>query len=170
MLVRHGHALPRSAASAAVSAWLSAILLAIPACAGLVQPWQSPEVIVTSLRPERIGLDEQSLLVGLRIKNPNDRRLPINAMTYKLTLAGDQIAQGGGRLERQIPAFGEESVEVSVIGSAATLLRKVPALALQSRPWEYEISGTVTVAGVVPLPYRYAGEMDPQKLLRTLMF
>ena len=166
MLIRYSGVGPRSA----VCAWLAVLLLAIAGCAGLAQPWEAPEVMVTSLSPEHIGLDEQSLLVGLRIKNPNDRTLPINAMTYKLWLEGDQIAQGGGKLERQIPAFGEESVEVSVTGSAATLLRKLPALALQSRPWQYKITGTVTVAGVVPLPYRYTGEMDPQKLVRTGSF
>jgi len=87
MLIRYSGVGPRSA----VCAWLAVLLLAIAGCAGLAQPWEAPEVMVTSLRPEHIGLDEQSLLVGLRIKNPNDRTLPINAMTYKLA---------GGRPDR----------------------------------------------------------------------
>lgn len=122
---------------------------------------------MTSLRPQQIGLEEQTLLVGLRIRNPNDRTLPINAMTYRLWLDGEEIAAGGGALERQIPAFGEEQVEVSVTANAARLAARLPLLALRRDPWPYRISGTVTVAGVVPIPYRHSGEIDPQRLLRA---
>lgn len=91
--------------------------------------------------------------------------LPIKAMTYRLSLERTEIAVGGGKLERQIPAFGEEAVEVSVTGSAATLAGMLPGLMLKSQPLRYRVAGTVTVAGVLPIPYRYTGEIDPQTLL-----
>jgi hypothetical protein len=90
-------------------------------CAGPTQTWLAPDVALTSLKPQKLGLEEQSFLIGLRIKNPNDRMQPIKAMTYALSLEGTEIAAGGGRLDRQIPAFGEQEVEVSVTGSAGTL-------------------------------------------------
>jgi LEA14-like dessication related protein len=141
-------------------------VLALAGCASLTQSWQTPEVAVTSIKPQQLTLQQQTMQVGLKIRNPNDRMLPIKAMTYRLYLEGDQIASGGGALDRQIPAFGEEDVEVSLIGDGAALIGMLPALALQSRPWRYKIAGTATVAGVLPLPYSYSGEIDPQTLLR----
>jgi LEA14-like dessication related protein len=143
------------------------LLLILTGCASLTQPWIAPEVAVTSLKPQQLGLDQQTFLVGLRIHNPNDRMLPIKAMSYRLSLEGDQVAAGGGKLERQIPAFGEESAEVSVTGNAAQVMARLPMLMLQSRPLNYQIAGTVTVAGVIPIPYRYSGELDPKVLLRS---
>jgi len=148
---------------------LAMLFLAV-GCAGLTSPWTEPEVMVTSIKPQRIGLDEQSLLVGLRIRNPNDRMLPIKAMTYRLSLEGEEIASGGGALERQIPAFGEETAEVSLTSDAGLLLRKLPALAFQTEPWQYRIAGTVTVAGIVPIPYRHSGEIDPKQIARAALF
>jgi LEA14-like dessication related protein len=142
-----------------------ALLIAATGCAGVTRPWLAPEVALVSLKPQQVTLQEQSFLVGLRIKNPNDRMLPIKAMTYRLSLEGTEIAGGGGKLERQIPAFGEEAVEVSVTGSAATLAGMLPGLMLKSQPLRYRVAGTVTVAGVLPIPYRYTGEIDPQTLL-----
>jgi hypothetical protein len=165
------HSLARALARALGLAPLLVLVLVLglglAGCAGLTKPWSAPEVTVTSLQPQKIGLDEQSLLVGLQIHNPNDRMLPIKAMSYRLTLEGDEIASGSGKLERQIPAFGDASAEVSVTGSALGLAGKLPAMLLTARPWQYQIAGTVTVAGVVPIPYRYSGELDPKALLRA---
>jgi hypothetical protein len=88
-------------------------------------------------------------------------------MTYKLSLEGKQIAEGGGALDKQIPAFGEAPVEVTVVADAGTALGLLPMLALRREPIAYRIAGTVTVAGVVPIPYRYSGQIEPDVLLRS---
>lgn len=155
-----------SAAPEAIFLVAACLLLTLTGCASLTQPWIAPEVMVTSLQPRQLGLDQQTFLIGLRIHNPNDRLLPIKAMSYRLSLEGEEIAAGGGKLERQIPAFGEASAEVSVTGNAARLISRIPLLMRQSRPLDYEVAGTVTVAGVLPLPYRYSGQLDPKLLLR----
>lgn len=148
-----------------VAALLCALLLT--ACASLTRDWQPPEVQLTSIAPERIALDQQTLRVGLSLRNPNDRMLPIKAMTYRLSLEDTQIAEGGGALDKQIPAFGEAPVEVTVVADAAKALGLLPTLALRREPIGYRIAGTVTVAGVVPIPYRWSGEIEPEKLLRS---
>jgi hypothetical protein len=39
-------------------------------------------------------------------------------------------------------------------------------LALEERPLEWTITGTATIAdGLLALPYRYSGEVDPRELL-----
>ncbi|MCG6942353.1 MAG: LEA type 2 family protein [Thiohalocapsa sp.] len=145
-----------------------AILCALlSACATVTYNWKAPEVQVTSIQPEQIGLGAQTLRVGLNIKNPNDRTLPIKAMTYTLSLDGTQVAEGGGKLNKQIPAFGEAPVKVLVLADAGAALRMLPALALKSGPINYHISGIATVAGVVPIPYRYSGKVKVDDLLRA---
>ncbi len=141
--------------------------LLLSACASLTHDWLPPEVQLRSITPERIGLDQQTLRVGLNLKNPNDRMLPIKAMTYKLSLEGNEIAQGGGALDKQIPAFGEAPVEVSLVANAASALGLLPTLALRRDPIAYRISGTATVAGFVPIPYRFSGEVKPDELIRA---
>lgn len=158
----------RLAASSLACLVTASLLLTLTSCASLTKPWTAPEVMVTSLKPQKVGVDQQTFLVGLRIRNPNDRMLPIKAMSYRLSLEGDEIAAGSGKLERQIPAFGEESAEVSVTGNAGQLMTRLPMLMLQSRPLNYKIAGTVTVGGVLPIPYRYSGELDPKTLLRGI--
>jgi len=158
---------PRMRTAIAVPALL--LLFGLAACAGLTRPWTQPEVMVTSIRPQELALNRQTLLVGLRIHNPNDRMLPVKAMTYTLSLEGEEIASGGGALERQIPAFGETTTEVTVTGDAGRILTRLPALALQDRPWQYQVAGVMTVAGVVPIPYRYTGELDPEQVVRSLL-
>jgi LEA14-like dessication related protein len=157
--------MPSSSLRLPAAAFAVALLLA--ACASLTRDWLPPEVQLRSIQPERISLSEQRLKLGLDLKNPNDRMLPIKAMTYKLALEGTQVATGGGALDKQIPAFGAAPVEVEVVADAASALGLLPALALKREPIGYRISGTVTVAGVVPIPYRYSGEVDPQVLLRA---
>ena len=135
--------------------------LALAGCAGLTESWEAPEVVVTSIVPHEIGLERQTLGVGLRLRNPNDRTLPIKAMSYRLSLQGVELAAGGGKLERQIPAFGETETVVSLDANAAALARMLPSLALSEGPWSYRITGTATVAGIIPIPYRYTGTIDP---------
>ena len=144
-----------------------AATLLLVGCASLTGNWLPPEVRLTSIQPEQINLGEQRLRVGLNLKNPNDRVLPIKAMTYKLSLEDTQVAQGGGALDEQIPAFGEAPVEVALVANAASALGLLPMLALKREPISYRIAGTVTVAGVVPIPYRHSGEVDPQVLMRA---
>ena len=159
---------PSSYRGIAAAAFLLPALLG--GCASVTESWQAPEVAVTAIRPQQLTLQQQTMQVGLKIRNPNDRTLPIKAMTYRLSLEGREIATGGGVLDRQIPAFGEETVDVSVVGDGAGLVGMLPALALQSRPWRYKIAGTATVAGVLPLPYSYSGEIDAQSLLRQSLY
>lgn len=141
-------------------------LLLLAACATLSKPWTAPEIRPLGLRPAELRADRQSFLLNLLVKNPNDRTLPIKAMTYRLSLDGSEIASGASALERQIPAFGEETVDLEVNGNLMSLISRIPSLALGGRDLEWKIAGTVTVAdGLLTLPYRYSGTVSPQTLM-----
>lgn len=140
--------------------------LLIGGCARLSQAWKTPEIDLLAVQPKQIGFKKQSFIVTLRVKNPNDRTLPLKAMTYRLQLEGDELADGGVELDRQIPALGEEVVDIEVNTGLLDLMSRLPSLALKRDDLEWKITGTVSVAdGWVKLPYRYRGEIDPEKLI-----
>ncbi|MBS1203100.1 MAG: conserved secreted protein [Chromatiaceae bacterium] len=57
-------------------------------------------------------------------------------------------------------------VDAEVAGSLLGLLGQMPALALRDEPLDWSISGTATIAdGLLTLPYRYSGQVDPKALL-----
>ena len=64
------------------------------------KPWTAPEVALSGLQVKELGLDKQSLIVTLAVKNPNDPTLPIKAMTYRLALEGHVLAEGASTLDR----------------------------------------------------------------------
>jgi LEA14-like dessication related protein len=143
---------------------LVAALLA--GCASLTKSWEAPEVTLAGLRLKELGLARQTVILTLAVHNPNDRTLPVKGLTYRLKLEGNEIAQGSSALDRQIPAFGDALVDVEVTGSLLGLAQQLPALALQERPLEWTLSGTATIAdGLLTLPYRYSGQVDPRELL-----
>jgi LEA14-like dessication related protein len=155
---------PDVSSNVALVALLCAALLT--GCATITKPWEAPEVSLIGLRLKEISLTRQVFVVTLAVHNPNDRTLPIKAMTYRLSLEGKELAEGASTLERQIPALGDESVDVEVIGSLLGVTQMLPALATRQTPLDWTLTGTATIAdGLLTLPYRYSGQVDPQEVL-----
>jgi hypothetical protein len=135
-------------------------------CASLTRSWEAPEIALEGLRVKELALARQTVILTLALHNPNDRTLPIKGLTYRLKLEGNEIAQGASVLDRQIPPFGDALAEVEVSGSLLGLVQQLPALALKDRPLDWTVTGTATIAdGLLTLPFRYSGQVDPQALL-----
>jgi LEA14-like dessication related protein len=144
---------------------LSAVSL-LAGCSSLVQSWKAPEVELVGFQPKEVTLVRQVFVATLRVKNPNDRMLPIKGMTYQLSLEGQEVAQGGAELDRQLPAFGETTLDVDVVGNLLSLTQQLPALMTKNRPLDWTITGTASIAGgLLTLPYRYSGSLDAQALM-----
>ena len=141
------------------------LLLLLAACASLIKPWKAPEVALAGLRLKQLGFSRQSFLVGLRVRNPNARTLPVTAMKFRLYLEGDEIATGSSELDRRIPAFGEELVQVEVNSDLMGLMPRLPTLVMKNDDLRVKITGSATVAGIVTRPYNYSGSVDPKALL-----
>lgn len=156
-------ALPRSLALALLGVALTS------GCTTLSQPmssWQAPEVAFVGLTVKEITLARQSFLVRLAVHNPNDRALPIRAMTWRLQIEGRDLAEGAAELERRIPAFGDAVVDMDAVGSLVGVTEQAALLATTRGPIAWKVSGTVTLAdGLLPLPYWYSGQVDAKTLI-----
>jgi LEA14-like dessication related protein len=123
-------------------------------------------VALAGLRVKEVTLARQIFVVTLTVKNPNDRALPIKAMTYRIQIEGREVVQGASTLDRQIPAFGDARVDVEMAGNLLGLLQQLPSLTQEDVPLDWTVSGTATLAdGLLTLPYRYSGQVDTKKLL-----
>ncbi|MBK1702504.1 LEA type 2 family protein [Thiococcus pfennigii] len=153
-----GH-LARTAGLLALAGWL----LALSGCAGLGGAWIPPEVELARVQPRAIALGRQAFLVSLWLRNPNDRTLPVTAMSYRIQLEGRQLAEGRTELERLIPPGGTEQVDFPVQSNLLTALPGLPQRLLAGEPLDWTVTGTVWIraAGLtLPLPYRRSGQID----------
>jgi len=146
------------------------VLVLIGGCSHVTKSWITPGVTLTGIRPVQMTAERQTFILSLNVNNPNDRSLPIKAATYRLEVEGHEIADGTGNVDKQIPAFGEGAVDVEVHTSLLDLSRSIPALALTGGSWNYEISGILKLAGgLIPVPFRYSGEVEAAQIMGRLM-
>jgi LEA14-like dessication related protein len=144
------------------------VLAAPTGCASLTEDWKAPQLALVSVRPKALALEQQSFLVRLRVENPNDRTLPLSAMTYRISVEGRELAHGATELERTIPPFGEETVDVEVSSNLVALLPQLSIFALSRDKLRWKLSGTVALAsGLFTLPFWYSGEIDPRAVIAS---
>ncbi len=99
-----------------------AVLLA--GCAGLMPKLEPPQLSISNVELLDSSLWEQRLRVRMRVRNPNDRALPVRGLTYALEVGGQELAQGVADNSFVVPALGETQFDMTVTTSMAlTLLR-----------------------------------------------
>ncbi len=78
-------------------------------CLGLFAPAMAfgddSRQVCCGMRVKEFTLARQTFVVTLVVRNPNDRPLPITAMSYRIQIEGSEAAQGASVLDRQAPAF-----------------------------------------------------------------
>ncbi len=120
------------------------LALLLVGCAG-----QQPEIREPTYRLERVellqlGLTEQRFALTLLVDNPNDRALPVRALTYSVDLEGIPLAEGESNDRFTLPANSEHPVRLEVrtrlLESMPELLRRMD---LQAGELGYELRGEV---------------------------
>jgi LEA14-like dessication related protein len=113
-------------------------------CALFAPKFQTPTLAVVGMELERGDLFEQHLKVRMRVQNPNDRALPVKALSYTLELAGQEFARGDSAASFTVPALGEAEFDMHVTTNmAATLVR---LLGHSGDELTYRLAGKVTLS------------------------
>jgi len=125
------------------------VALGLAACSGL--PWNAvaPRVSVAEVGIKRLGLLEQRFDVGLRISNPNDFDLTIEALEFELEVNGRPFANGLTRTSTRVPASSSEILRVDAFMQSENLARQLKTLAPDSLK--------------VGVPYRIKGRIKMDK-------
>lgn len=137
------------------------ILFLISGCTLLPSQIEKPTLHVADVRLIDAGLFEQRFMLSLRVQNPNDFDLPIEALNYELTINDKPFAQGASAKSITIPRYGSGLIEVEGISTLSTLLRQLPELQGGSlKGLRYQLKGNLTLQGFGRrVPFDQQGEI-----------
>lgn len=130
------------------------VLAALGGCAWFVPNLKTPRVAVVGVHVRRANFWQQRLDVRLHVRNPNAIELPIEGLTYTLTVNGQLVASGRCTQRFTVPAHGSAEFNTLVTANMAGALFVI-----------------LTHGGKQPVHYRLRGKVELQHgLLRELPF
>ncbi|NDP47033.1 MAG: LEA type 2 family protein [Sulfuriferula multivorans] len=137
--------------------WLILLLaFGFAACSSLPYHAKPPKVSVADVGIKSLGIFEQHFDVGLRVSNPNDFDLTIEALEFELELNGRAFAKGLTRTSALIPAISSTVLRVDAVTQSRNLIQQIKTL-----PAEPLKEG---------VPYRIIGRVKTDQSSRWLPF
>lgn len=117
----------------------------LAACTGLPYHANPPRVTVADVDIKSLGIFEQRFDVGLRVSNPNDFDLTIEALEFELELNGRAFAKGLSRVSALIPATSGTVMRVDAVTQSRNLIQQIKTLPPDTlkEGVPYRISGRV---------------------------
>lgn len=137
--------------------WLVLLLaFGLAACSSLPYHAKPPKVSVADVDIKSLGIFEQHFDVGLRVSNPNDFDLNIEALEFELELNGRPFAKGLSRVSVLLPAISSTVIRMDAVTQSRNLIQQIKTLPSDSLK-----------AGV---PYRISGRVKTDQSSRWLPF
>ena len=118
--------------------------LLLSGCSLFAPKLQAPHLSVINVTLLKSDLWHQELKVRMRVQNPNDRRLPVQGLTYVLDVDGQELARGQSDASFVVPPLGEADFDMSVSANMAGLL--VRMLGQGATPMEYHLAGRIALS------------------------
>jgi LEA14-like dessication related protein len=127
--------------------WLCAALAAllIGACA-LGPKFEAPQLSVADVQLLGGDLFQQRLRVRMHVHNPNERALPVQGITYRLEVEGQEFATGESAASFVVPALGDADFDMNVSTNLATTLMKILGGGANTKALAYHLTGKVTLS------------------------
>jgi LEA14-like dessication related protein len=122
---------------------------------------EKPHLDVVDVQLLRSDLLSQQLRVRMRVDNPNDRELPVKAITYQLLLAGEEIANGESEKNFTVPALGSTEFDVSMKANAANALLRLLGGGRKLDSLDYRLVGKVSLSSGMlrTIPFDETGQI-----------
>jgi LEA14-like dessication related protein len=130
--------------------------LGLAACSGLPLNAVAPKVSLAGAEIKSLGLFEQRFDVRLRVANPNDFDLTIEALEVELEVNGHPLANGLSRASTLVPAASSAVLRLDAIMQSNDLRQQLKTL-----PQEMLKDG---------VPYRVRGRVKTDKSSGWLPF
>jgi LEA14-like dessication related protein len=139
---------------------------ALAGCSVFAPKLQSPHLSIVNVEHLSSTLWEQRLRVHIRVENPNDRVLPVSALTYSIEVAGQELAHGAANDSFNVPARGEIEFATDVSANMAAALVAILGRGRggASEPIDYRIVGEVRLGDgfVRSIPFEHKGAFKLQ--------
>lgn len=137
-------------------------MIGLAACSGAYdREADLPDVSLAGLSFAEAGLFEQGFTVQLRLKNPNDFDIPVDALNFALDINGGTFARGLTNEDFILPALEEVIVPIEVSVSTNDLIERVTAIGT-GRRLEYELTGSAEIASWLAnqvVPFKRSGKL-----------
>lgn len=104
---------------------IALVLALLTGCSALVPQLETPKLSVVNVELTKTELWEQRMKVRLRVQNPNARSLPVQGLTAKLEVAGEEFATGVTAASFEVPALGEAEFDMDMTAHMAAALIKL---------------------------------------------
>ncbi len=125
-------------------------VLMLSGCATLSPSFENPQVQVLSIKQQSSKGMDQKLVVQLNVQNPNGIELPLEGMSYSLSIEGHKVASGVTSDVPTIPAYGEAKISLPVTTNLMAMVRLVTGLMMKGQEeLEYELQAKLDVG--IPL-------------------
>ena len=142
-----------------------AVVLAT-ACASLGPKLEPPQVTLESLRILRIADARADLSLRLRLVNPNDFDLTIDAVELEVTLDGRPAANSRSVHVDKLPAGGEARIDLAGRVDVTAVATALMTLGSQL-PVDYVVKGTATLPGGAVVPFARKGQIPVARFDRS---
>jgi LEA14-like dessication related protein len=155
----------RSARVAAV-----AVVSTLAGCAaldGLLQRGiATPKVSVLSASPSSVDFEGMTVIVELRVQNPNAVGLRVTRLAWQLEVEGGRVASGDAPGGFNIPANGAATSRVTARVLFADLAKLVKVAEARERV-AFHVAGKVAIetpVGTIDVPWSFAGDLPLPQL------
>ena len=121
------------------------LALVLGACA-LAPRFEAPQLSVADVQLQGGDFFQQRLRVRMHVRNPNDRALPVEGITYRLEVEGQEFATGESAASFVVPALGEADFDMNVSTNLASTLMKILTGGANTKALAYHLTGKVTLS------------------------
>jgi len=126
-------------------------LLMLAGCAGLGKPLENPRISLANIQVQESKGLETAFLVHLRVMNPNDVDLDIRGVDCDLEINDKPFAYGISNTAVTVPAFGSETLPVTVYSSVIDIIKGLFGLP-EREDLRYQLKGKVRLGGTGLMP------------------
>jgi LEA14-like dessication related protein len=144
-----------------------AAALALGGCAHLGTGLEPPRISLADITIQQSRGLESAFLVTLRVVNPNDVVLDVQAVTLDLEINDTPFATGASPSAVSIPAFGSELLSLQAHSSVIHMVRGMIGIH-QSGQLTYRAKGRLRLGGMAPplVPFDASGTFDFSELIK----
>lgn len=122
----------------------------------------SPDISLADIDLDKLTLDSARFVLTIRIKNPNQFDLPLQALQFATSIDGKKFATGNSKMRTTIPANGEGLYKIRIDTKLSSMLKQArDTLLNKDRKVKYDIRGHVSIANwPVPIPFDRSGDLS----------
>ncbi|MDX2369494.1 MAG: LEA type 2 family protein [Colwellia sp.] len=124
-----------------------AALFFLSGCATMNLDYEDPSVELVSFKALPVNGFEQNFEIGLKLTNPNNFELPLNGISYQLSVAGETLASGVAADIPTAEAYGESRFVVPISTSLMGGFKVIRALMVsQGQDINYQLKAKLDIA------------------------